>query len=280
MYNQTNEFVYLGGNVNHNTDLSIEVDRRIRSARCSFGKYALELYDRPSTSPRAQNPDAKSRGTRDNAVRLRHVDPARMPLRHVAPNPPKQVLDSLHRLAKAQSRRLPDFLSGHAFIKKTGRESIDFTQEADLDRGICDAHGGYETAEVRDIRRTGWGSGLCGGPGKRVDGVFPGRPQSFWHQRRPVDDCSSAGRGGMAQNGGTRGGTFHGEMDRCRRSQGWTMACGRMFERDGKDQGEDIYPKARGLVLVCSPLLTSHKDKWRELLSSGRLVCRCHDVFL
>ena len=26
-YNQTNEFVYLGGNVNHNTDLSIEVDR-------------------------------------------------------------------------------------------------------------------------------------------------------------------------------------------------------------------------------------------------------------
>ena len=32
------------------------------------------------------------------------------------------------------------------------------------------------------------------------------------------------------------------------------------------------------LVLVRSPLLTSHK--WRELVSSGRLVCRCHDVFL
>ena len=26
------------------------------------------------------------------------------------------------------------------------------------------------------------------------------------------------------------------------------------------------------------PLLTSHK--WRELVSPGRLVCRCHDVFL
>ena len=26
----------------------------------------------------------------------------------------------------------------------------------------------------------------------------------------------------MAQNGGTRGGTFHGEMDRCRKNQGWT----------------------------------------------------------
>ena len=47
MYNQTNGFVYLGGNVNHNADLSIEVDRRIRSAWCSFRKYTLELYDRP-----------------------------------------------------------------------------------------------------------------------------------------------------------------------------------------------------------------------------------------
>ena len=46
MDNQTNEFVYLGGNVNHNnTDLSIEVDRRIRNAWCTFRKYTLKLYD-------------------------------------------------------------------------------------------------------------------------------------------------------------------------------------------------------------------------------------------
>ena len=48
MYNQTNEFVFLGGNVNHNIDLSIEVDRRIRNAWCRFGKYTLEPYDRTS----------------------------------------------------------------------------------------------------------------------------------------------------------------------------------------------------------------------------------------
>ena len=48
VYNQTNEFVYLGRNVNHNTDLSIEVDRRICNAWYSFRKYTLELYDRPS----------------------------------------------------------------------------------------------------------------------------------------------------------------------------------------------------------------------------------------
>ena len=68
---------------------------------------------------------------------------------------------------------------------------------------------------MRYVRRIDGGRGLCGGRGKIVDGVFPGRPQSFRHQRRLVDDCSP-GRGGMTQNGGLRGGTFHGEMDRCR----------------------------------------------------------------
>ena len=48
VYNQTNEFVSFGGNVNHNANLSIEVDRRIRYAWCSFREYTLELYDRPS----------------------------------------------------------------------------------------------------------------------------------------------------------------------------------------------------------------------------------------
>ena len=43
----------------------------------------------------------------------------------------------------------------------------------------------------------------------------------------------------MAQNVGTRGGTFHGEMDRCRESQGWITACSRMPERDGKGLRED-----------------------------------------
>ena len=131
-------------------------------------------------SPRAQNPDAKTQGTRDSAVRLRHVEPARVPLRRAAPSPP-QVLDSLHRLAKAQSRRPPDFLSGHSYQDEKGEHRGDLTQEADLVCGICGAHGGYETAEARDVRRNGGGRGLCGGAGKRVDGVFPGRPQSFRH---------------------------------------------------------------------------------------------------
>ena len=48
-HNQTNEFEYLGRNVNHNADLSIEVNRRTHNAWYSFRKYTLKLYDRPST---------------------------------------------------------------------------------------------------------------------------------------------------------------------------------------------------------------------------------------
>ena len=48
VYNQTIEFVYFGRTVNHNADLSIGVDRRIRNTWCTFWKYTLELYDRPS----------------------------------------------------------------------------------------------------------------------------------------------------------------------------------------------------------------------------------------
>ena len=92
--------------------------------------------------------------------------------------------------------------------------------------------------------------GLSRGPGKRVDRVVPGRSKSFRYQRRPVDDCSPE-RGGTAQDSGTRGGTFHGEIERCRGSQGWTTTRSSMHERDGKDQGEDS-PK-QAFVLVDSP---------------------------
>ena len=32
VYNETNEVIYLGGNVNHNPDLSLELNQRIRNA--------------------------------------------------------------------------------------------------------------------------------------------------------------------------------------------------------------------------------------------------------
>ena len=41
-----------------------------------------------------------------------------------------------------------------------------------LIRGICDAYGGYETAEVRDVRRIGGGAGCVGGQERGWMGCF------------------------------------------------------------------------------------------------------------
>ena len=71
VYSQTNEFVYLGGNVNHNAHLSIEVDRRIRNAWCSFRKYTLKLAgalfsytlkvsDVPEVHPQKVHPNSRN----------------------------------------------------------------------------------------------------------------------------------------------------------------------------------------------------------------------------
>ena len=108
-------------------------------------------------------------------------------------------------------------------------------------------HGGYDTVKVRDVRIISGGRGLRRGAGIRVNRVFPGRSQSFRHQRQPVDDYCSSGREEMPQEVGTRGGTFHGETDSCRESRDWTTACSSMSKREGKDQGEDI-PKQAGLA--------------------------------
>ena len=44
----------------------------------------------------------------------------------------------------------------------------------------------------------------------------------------------------MAQDGGARGGTFHGEIDLCGERQGRTTACSSMPEREGENIKERI----------------------------------------
>ena len=81
VYNQTNGFVYLGGGRKPQC-------RPVHRGRPAHTQRMVQLPEvhprtvRPTKrSPRARNPNAKSRGIGDNAVRLRHVEPARVPLR-------------------------------------------------------------------------------------------------------------------------------------------------------------------------------------------------------
>ena len=254
MYNQTNEFVYLGRNVNHNADLSIKVDRRIPNTWCSFRKYTLGLYDRPSASPelkiqmrRAEVFETMLYDFVTWSLRACHYDK----LRQAHHSPLTRCFG--WRKNSRTPHPPPDLLSGHPHKDGKGEHRGDNAQEAGPVRGICGANGEHETAEVCAVRRTGGRRGLRGGEWKRVDDASPGRPHSFRDQRRPVNDCSLR-RGEVVQYGGTRGGTFHGEMDRYRESEGWTTLCSSISERDGKDQGEDG-PKQ----VVCLCWFTRHR---------------------
>ena len=160
---------------------------------------------------------------------------------HAEPTPGSWLAASVGESTIAPTTRFPIWI-------RVSRREVRASRRLYAGGGSCLRD---ETAEVRNVRRSGGRRGLCGGSGKRVDGVFPGRSQSFRHQRRPVDDCSP-GQGGMAQNGRPRGLTFHGEMDRCRENQGWTTACSGMPERDGKNQEEDS-PKQAGSCWFARP---------------------------
>ena len=137
-------------------------------------------------------------------------------------------------------------------LLKTGNESI----EATLRRRRILFAGFVARMEDTRLPKCVMFGEMVGAPAvwggrKRVDGVFPRRSQSFRHQRRPVDNCSP-GRGGMAQNDRRRGGTFDGEMDRCKENQDWTTACSGMPERDGKNQ-EEGSPKQAGSCWFARP---------------------------
>ena len=246
VYNQANEFVCLGGNFNHSADLFIEIDRRIRNAWCSFRKYTLELYDRPSAPLelkirmlRAEVLETMLYGCATWSPRACHYDTLRR---------------DHHRFStrcigwRKHNHRADRPISYLDTLIKTGSESIEATLRRR--RGILFAR---LVARMEDTRLP-----KCVTFGEMMGAwaMLGARKKSGWGVSWTIselseDDCSP-GRGGMAQIGGTGGRTFHGEMDRCRESQGWTTACSGMPERDGKDQGEDS-PKQAGSCWFARP---------------------------
>ena len=49
-YKQANNFVYLGGSIAENGDLSVEIKRRVQRAWASYQKYKVQLYNQPSAA--------------------------------------------------------------------------------------------------------------------------------------------------------------------------------------------------------------------------------------
>ena len=139
-----------------------------------------------------------------------------MPLRQAAPNPP-QLPDLLRRLRK--NDRTEHLISYLDTFMKTGSESIEAIMRR---RGILFA--GF-AARMEDARRPNsmmfgelvGGAGCVGGAGKRQQWITC-LLDNFRAFGINANQWTTAAQdeGGMAQNSGT----FQGEMDRCRESQG------------------------------------------------------------
>ena len=115
VYNQTNEFALPRGEC----QAQCRPVHRGRPAHTQRMVQLPEVHPRTCTTDRALPSSSKSvcqepRYSRQCCTAASRGARARVPLRHAAPSPP-QVPDSLHRLATVQSRRPPDFLSGHAY---------------------------------------------------------------------------------------------------------------------------------------------------------------------
>ena len=54
VYKRTTEFVYLGGAITADRDLSIEITRRLQRAWACFQRYKMEIYDRPGVRLRSK----------------------------------------------------------------------------------------------------------------------------------------------------------------------------------------------------------------------------------
>ena len=243
VYNQTHKFVYLGGNVNHSANLSIEIDRRIRNAWCSFRKYTLELYDRPSAPLelkirmlRAEVLETMLCGCVTWSPRACHYNTLRRAhhrfltrcigwRKHNPADHPISYLDTL---------------------VKTGSESIEATLRR---RRILFA--GF-VARMEDTRLP-----KCVVFGQRVDdagSVWGTTKKSEWGVSWTTSELSASlstsgrlqprtrGNGAEWQNKGWNISWQNGSLQK---NQDWTTVCSDMPERDGKDQGEDS-PKQAG----------------------------------
>ena len=251
MYNQTNEFVYLGEHVNHNADLFIEVDRCIRNAWCSFRKYTLESYDRPSAPLklkirmlRAEVLGTMLYGCVTWSPRACHYDTLRQ----------THYKFMSRCIGWRKHNRADHSIPYLDTLVKTGSESIEATLRR---RRILSA--GF-MARMEDTRlpkcvmfvELVGAAGCVGGEEKEWIGCFLNDLRSFGINADPVNDCSPGG-GGMVQNGRTGDRIFHGKIDRCRKTKAGlrhAVVCPNVTGRTEERIAQSKRTRAGSLALV------------------------------
>ena len=231
--------VYLDGNVNHNADLSIEVDRRIRNSWCSFRKYTLELYDRLSAPLELE-------------IRMLRTELLETMLYGCVTWGPRAChYDTLcrahHRfltrcIGWRKHNRADHPISFLDTLVKTGSESIEVTLRS---RRILFA--GF-VARMEDTRlpkcvmfgEMVGGAGCVGGQEKESTGCFLDDLRAFGIN---ADQWTTAAQdeGEWRRTAEQGEGHFMAKWVAAERTKAGLLhtACSGMPERDGKDQGED-----------------------------------------
>ena len=201
-------------------------------------------------SPRAQNPDAETEVLETMLYGC------------VTWSPRACHYDTLHRARRRfltrcigwRKHKRADYpISYLDTLIKTGSESIEatFCRRRILFAGFV--------ARVEDTRlpkcvmfgEMVGGTGCVGGQEKEWMGCFLDDLRAFGINA-DLWTTAAQDEGEWCRTAGKRGETFHGEMDRCRESQGWTTTCCGMPEREGKNQEEDS-PKQAGSCWFARP---------------------------
>ena len=149
---QTIEFVYLGGAITADRDLSIELTRHLQRARACFQRYKMEIYDRPGVRLRLK-------------VRLLKAEVVEALLYGCMTwSPNKPDYDRLRRVHHFMLLRCPGWrkrkrddhtLSYADALAKTASEHRgDSAQTEDIVCGIRSTYGGGASATEGDV----WGA--------------------------------------------------------------------------------------------------------------------------
>lgn len=165
-----------GGAVDHDANLSIEVDHRIRNTWCSLWKYTLELYDWPSIPLELNFRTRKAEVVEAMLSDCVTWSPVRLITMDYYSEPTTSYWPT------TSDRESINELTPRSLVGRASRRHCD----VDPIRDICGSYGEHKTSNMRHVWRT---RGRCGCRGEAQKLVC----DNFWANSERsvlVDDCS------------------------------------------------------------------------------------------
>ena len=153
-YKKKIKFVYLGGAITADRDLSIDITRRLQRVWASFQPYKMEIYDHPALT--VEGVVAESPGDRDTTQRLHDVEPEQACRRQATTGSPRHA-PPMPRMAETKAGRPPPIVPRRACQDSFREHTGNSAQTEDIVRRIRSTYGGGASATEGNV----WGT-CCG----------------------------------------------------------------------------------------------------------------------